>query len=135
MRLLRSSRFACYPFWVLIAAWLCANTPQVASWHVILWVKQAQHFSHSSRLRAEVHALLSGRPIDHSSRYVAQPVESETPSKPAVAADFSVKKILLSLETASPVTPSLLVPQRWREDSPGIMAEPVADVPYPPPRA
>ncbi|HEY9250761.1 MAG TPA: hypothetical protein VIO38_16590 [Rariglobus sp.] len=135
MRLLRSSRFACYPFWVLIVAWLCANTPQVALWHAILWVKQAQHFSHSSQLRSEVYALLSGQPIDHSSRYGAQPVESETPSKPAVAADFSVKKILLSLEATSPVTPSLLVPQRWSEGGVGTMAEHVADVPYPPPRA
>lgn len=135
MRLLRSSRFACYPFWVLIAAWLCANTPQVASWHVILWVKQAQHFSHSSRLHAEVYALLSGQTADHARHRVAQPVESETPSKPAVGADFSVKKILLSLEPNSPFTPSLVVPQRCREGGARILVEHVADVPYPPPRA
>ena len=137
MNLLRLRRFARCPFWLLIAAWLCANTPQAASWHVLLWVKQAQHFSHQQNLRSEVAALMSGQPsnTDNSSRYVAQPASSKTSEIPMLPADFAVKKILLSMETASPATRPLVAPQRWREGGLRTVTDHVTDVPSPPPRA
>jgi hypothetical protein len=45
---------------MLIAAWWCANTPQAATFELILWGKGAAHFSHQEQLRTDVAALLTG---------------------------------------------------------------------------
>jgi hypothetical protein len=122
-----------WPFWLLIAAWVCANTPQVAAWHVIVWIKNAQHFSHQAQLRGEVASLLSGKPVAESVS-LATATNTETPPTPLAAGDFSVKKIVLSLMSErgglSPASAAVV----WREI--GLRSGPahVADVPYPPPR-
>jgi hypothetical protein len=49
-----------WPFWFLLAAWWCANTPQAATFEVILWLKGAAYYSHQAELHDDVAALLSG---------------------------------------------------------------------------
>jgi hypothetical protein len=51
-----------WPFWLLVAAWWCANTPQAATFEVILWLKGAAYFSHQADLHADVAAILTGVP-------------------------------------------------------------------------
>jgi hypothetical protein len=50
-----------WPFWVLLAAWFCANSPQEITFNLIVWAKGAQHFSHQERLREDVSMLLTGK--------------------------------------------------------------------------
>jgi hypothetical protein len=122
-----------WPFWLLIAAWVCANTPQVAAWHVIVWVKNAQHFSHQAQLRGEVASLLSGKPASESVS-LATATNSETPPAPLTAADFSVKKIVLSLVSERGGLSPTSAAVAWREVDLQSGPAHVADVPYPPPR-
>ena len=50
-----------WPIWLLVAAWLCANGPQMACFEVVVWLKGAGHFSHYHRLAASAAAALEGR--------------------------------------------------------------------------
>jgi hypothetical protein len=124
-----------WPFWLLIAAWVCANTPQVAAWHVIVWVKNAQHFSHQAQLRGEVASLLSvdAVPAVETVAFTAA-TTTETPPAPLAAGDFSVKKIVLSLADERGGLSPASTAVTWTEV--GLRSGPahVADVPYPPPR-
>lgn len=121
------------PFWLLIAAWLCANTPQVAAWHLIVWVKNAQHFSHQAQLQVEVASLLCGKPV---AKPVALASATHTGRAPAPLApvDFTVKKILLLLVAGGGVSPPVLISPDWAEADLQDWPAHVADVPYPPPR-
>lgn len=131
---LRTTPFR-WPFWLLIAAWVCANTPQIAAWHVIVWVKNAQHFSHQAQLRGEVALLLSGAPAPAAeTETFAAATNTEAPVAPLATGDFSVKKIVLSLVSERGGLSPTLASVAWREI--GFQSGPahVADVPYPPPR-
>lgn len=130
------------PFWLLIAAWFCANTPQIASLHVILWVKNAHHFSHQQQLRHQVAAVLSGHSEEHgqavlAAANIASTAEAETDDalKEGSKADFSVKKIVMSVEAERRLSVDRSSRQsRWREGGPLQLIAHVADVPSPPPR-
>jgi hypothetical protein len=61
MRVLRhKGKPAGWPFILLVAAWICANSPQSLATNVIEWAKGARHFSHQQQLRTEVAYLLAG---------------------------------------------------------------------------
>lgn len=49
-----------WPFWLLVGAWLVANSPQAATWAMLDWVEGARSFTHQQRLATEV-AVLLGR--------------------------------------------------------------------------
>lgn len=49
-----------WPFWLLAAAWFCANTPQRLTYEWAVWMANGRHFSHQERLKADVAALLTG---------------------------------------------------------------------------
>jgi hypothetical protein len=57
-----------WPFWLLIAAWVCANSPQAATYAVLDWVASARHFSHQQQLAREVAHLLAGEKAPPRSR-------------------------------------------------------------------
>lgn len=122
-----------WPFWLLIAAWVCANTPQVAAWHVIVWVKDARHFSHQAQLRGEVAALLSGKSAAEPVSLAAA-TNTEAPPVPPAPADFSIKKIVLCLVAERGGFSPSAAPAVWREPRFRVGPAHVADVPYPPPR-
>ena len=60
MRPTRNRRFARWPFWLLLAGWLCANSPQVAVYTVLTWLAEAREFTHQRDLTRDVAFLLSG---------------------------------------------------------------------------
>lgn len=49
-----------WPFWVLLAAWVCANSPQVAVYTALTWLAEARSFSHQGDLTRQVAQLLGG---------------------------------------------------------------------------
>lgn len=49
-----------WPFWGLLAAWVCANSPQVAVFTALTWLAEARSFSHQDDLARQVAQLLSG---------------------------------------------------------------------------
>jgi hypothetical protein len=77
-----------------MAAWFCANSPQSVTYHLILWSKGAQHFSHQQQLRSEVAALLAGHPIP-SPLSVSRAERPPAPALP-VPGEAVLKKIDLS---------------------------------------
>ena len=92
-----------WPFWLLIAAWVCANSPQAATYAVLEWVASARHFSHQQQLSREVAHLLAGEKAPPRSRtIVATTEEPEAPRAfPPVPIGAVLKKIDLSSERGS----------------------------------
>ena len=89
-----------WPFWLLIVAWVCANSPQVATYAVLAWLAEARQFSHQQQLTRDVAHLLSGEktPARETTVVVASDRGEEKASRPAVPAASVLKKIDLSTE-------------------------------------
>ena len=60
MRVFRAKPIRQWPFWLLVAGWVCANSPQVAVYAVLAWVSEAKTFAHQRDLAREVAHLLVG---------------------------------------------------------------------------
>jgi hypothetical protein len=89
----RSSRCAnasSWPIWLLFAAWFCANSPQSVTYDLILWTRDARHFTHQERLKADVAAMLSGTGGKMTAQVEKPPAR---PSAPPIPAEAVLKKI------------------------------------------
>jgi hypothetical protein len=80
-----------------VAAWWCANTPQAATFELILWMKGAACYSHQAQLHAEVAAILTGVPqVTHGhGRQLLK--ESPLPAVPLLKA-LVIKRVSLCLD-------------------------------------
>ena len=96
-------RPARWPFWLLLAAWFCANSPQAATYALLTWLGEARHFSHQQRLTAEVAAVLTG--AEAPIVFAAVTAAPARPFAPLVAADTTLKKIELAVERTAEVLP------------------------------
>ncbi len=93
-----------WPFWLLFAAWFCANSPQALTYNVIVWAKGGSHFSHQERLKADVALLLSGRkPAGGDKAIASTPVRPVAPPVPGEA-------VLKKLDLSAPVFSASDVP-------------------------
>ena len=106
----RTSPSPQWPFWLLLGAWLCANSPQVVVFSALTWMAEARSFSHQQRLTVDVARLLAG---EKASRPIADAVaraQEQLPAKPTppIPADTVLKKIVLSLERTIEVLPAAL---------------------------
>jgi hypothetical protein len=101
-----------WPFWLLIVAWVCANSPQAATYALLTWMAEARSFTHQHRLMADVASLLGEKdaPVALAKADVPGP-EKPTPMVPA---DAVLKKFPLSTETASGVVAPSRRPDRLR---------------------
>lgn len=88
-----------WPFWLLIAAWVCANSPQAATYAFLTWLAEARSFAHQQRLTIEVAFLLGG---EKAPERVAR-TENTAPAQPppAVPPEAVLKKLPLALERAT----------------------------------
>lgn len=88
-----------WPFWLLIAAWVCANSPQAATYAFLTWLAEARSFAHQQRLTVEVAFLLGG---GKEPERVAR-TENTAPAQPppAVPPEAVLKKLPLALEHAT----------------------------------
>lgn len=48
-----------WPIWALLAAWVCANSPQMAVFAALTWLAEARSFSHQGDLSRQVAQLLN----------------------------------------------------------------------------
>lgn len=96
MLLTRLTRLnARWPFWLLLAAWFCANSPQAATCEVIVWLGNARSFSHQERLSSEVASILAGTNLAGTKSAVSlavQRAESERPPLPPLPVAPTLKK-------------------------------------------
>lgn len=116
---------------MLIAAWICANTPQVALFAVLTWMAEARSFTHQERLSLEVACLLTGQPEARTVNTAAELPESV----PVLPTDIFAKKLDLALEQASEILPLAL---RLDPQAPEFFSPPDslrAAPPHEPPRS
>jgi hypothetical protein len=94
-----------WPFWLLLAAWFCANSPQAATYEVIVWFGQARSFSHQERLSSEVASILAGGTKSVAS-LVADRAQSAQQPSPSLPFNPTLKKIdVLFSDLAEPSLP------------------------------
>lgn len=101
-----------WPFWLLIAAWVCANSPQAATYAVLTWLADARSFTHQQRLTVDVAWLLSGEKAPE--RIAAADTATAAKLPPAVPADAVLKKLPLALERAAGSLDAPEGRERWR---------------------
>ena len=104
-----------WPFWLLLAAWVCANSPQVAVHGVLGWLAEARNFSHQHRLTADVATLLGGEPSP------AKTVTATTNSQPnlpppALPADLVFKRLDLAVQDTGTFFSSAWRTHQWLVD-------------------
>lgn len=95
-----------WPFWLLIVAWVCANSPQAATYAVLTWMSEARNFSHQHRLTSQVVHVLTGQ--SESTQLAALPATGGKPALPSVPADAILKKLDLAFEGTREVLPIAL---------------------------
>ncbi len=132
-RLTRKRRSAGWPFWLLIAAWFCANSPQVAVYELVTWIGNARHFSHQQRLHADVASILAG---ENASTLVAAVNDAPgEPLLPPIPAEASLKKIELAMQRTSEFLPPATRAHLSVESTP-LLPDTLRDQPpHEPPRA
>jgi hypothetical protein len=92
-----------WPFWALLVAWVCANTPQGAMAVAMVWAGEARAFSHQERLTAGVAELLTGVAMKG---VLAKAAElPERPESEQVPADLTWKVAPLEVERTDEFLP------------------------------
>jgi hydrogenase/urease accessory protein HupE len=102
----RKGRIEAVAFWILVAAWICANNPQAAAVATMSWVKEAHRRSSHESLNLTVAQLLGGQ--SKAPAPTVEPAKTERAGKPPAVVHFTLKK----LELASESTSSGLAPSR-----------------------
>lgn len=89
-----------WPFWLLIVAWVCANSPQAATYALLTWIAEARQFSHQQQLTRDVAHLFAGEkaPAREPIVEAASEGDKSTASLPVMPATAVLKKIDLSTE-------------------------------------
>ena len=121
-----------WPFWLLLAAWFCANSPQAATYEVVVWLGNARHFSHQQRLISEVASILAGSDAHDAIATVS--AEPERPFAPPVPADATLKKIDLLFTVSSEWLPFIERVRIETETPFMVPVSPWSEVPAEPPR-
>jgi hypothetical protein len=101
----RQHAHARWPFWLLILAWVCANSPQVATYALLTWIGEARSFSHQQRLTAEVAHVLTGTKATERTSLARNTETAERPFAPLVPVEATLKKIQLAMEETTEVLP------------------------------
>ena len=126
-----------WPFWLLIVAWVCANSPQAATYALLTWIAEARQFSHQQQLTRDVAHLLVGEKAPTRQTVVATSDQGRESGggRSQVPAGAVLKKIDLStekrMEHVGPIAarPSFDRATNWRTDA--LRAPPL----HGPPRA
>ena len=93
-----------WPFWLLLAAWFCAHSPQILTYELVVWVGDARHFSHQQRLTSAVAFVLAGEePAPVAIVALGEPLCP--PFAPAIPADATLQKITLAKPETTEVLP------------------------------
>jgi hypothetical protein len=93
-----------WPFWLLLLAWVCANSPQAAVVAVLTWMDHARQFSHQQRLTAEVAFLLVGEKLPATETVASSQSPKKSPA-PALPPGAVIKKIEFAVHRTSELLP------------------------------
>lgn len=108
MRLPRECSPSSWPCWLLLLAWICANSPQTATYVAITWLGEARSFSHQERLAADVARLLTVDELPAAEIVQAErslPPKSAMPPMPGMTKiELATESSLHSLEPKVPVS-------------------------------
>lgn len=94
-----------WPFWLLLAAWLCANSPPSATYTALTWLGEARSFSHQQRLTVDVAFLLVGEKAPGLLAGLKR--IPPAPARPVLPVNTALKKIELALAETIEVLPAL----------------------------
>jgi hypothetical protein len=125
-----------WPFWLLLVAWACANTPQIAVFTMLTWMAEGRSFTHQERLKQDVARLLAGqKPTSPIADAVAE-VQKRLPAKPPapVPADLVMKKLELAIEETCDALPARVPVGRYDETAWRCPAALCGEPPHGPPR-
>jgi hypothetical protein len=128
----RTRKPAGWRLWILLMAWVCANSPQPVAYRLVAWCAHARHFSHQDRLRADVALLLHGE-----KRAVAvqrSPAGPALPIAPPIPDEALLKRIDLSAEMVAEWVAPALGPRTFCRGQCGAALRDAAAPPLPPPR-
>ena len=129
---------AWWAFSLLVAAWVCANSPQAACYAIGDWLMGAGTFSHQARLAEGVVEILGAERKGNVNTESVLTVGARSAGKRAAVpmpADAVIKKIELArneggeLGAPNEAEVEFLAGGSWRRP-----AEVAREVPYPPPR-
>ncbi|MCR6656189.1 MAG: hypothetical protein NVV63_10330 [Opitutus sp.] len=121
-----------WPFWALLVAWLCANTPQGAVTLAVIWAGEARTFSHQERLTATVAELLTGVAVKG---VLAKAAElPEQPEREALPANVTWKVMPLQVEQTGEFLPPRLREAKARSGEVADAGALRAPPPHGPPR-
>jgi hypothetical protein len=102
-----------WPFWLLIAAWVCANSPQAATYAVLTWMAEARSFTHQQQLTFDVAHLLTGEEVPSKIVMAAAANNEQAPEPlPAVPSGAVIKKIDLSAENTATLVRAAVISMR-----------------------
>jgi hypothetical protein len=89
-----------WPFWVLLAAWICANSPQVAVYAVVTWVAEARTFSHQHELTRAVAHILKKEAAPSRVAFLVRQASADRPVRPwpSIPNDAVLRKVELALQ-------------------------------------
>jgi hypothetical protein len=131
---MRTKTIAGWPFWLLIAAWVCANTPPALTCDAVAWITDAAHFSHQGRLRADVALILAGRETAPLFAFVRSAPPAR-PVLPHVPPETLAKKIDLCVPSAGRCAPPAARARRYADSGARAPDCGRAEPPHEPPRA
>ena len=109
----RKRTSARWPFWLLMAAWFCANSPQAVTYELIIWLGNARHFTHQQRLHTEVASVLAAHAL--GKLFATAKAAPERPFAPPIPADATLKKIELAVHRTSELLPPALRAVVWAD--------------------
>jgi hypothetical protein len=111
----RRPSHARWPFWVLLAAWICAHSPQLALYTVVTWIAEARTFSHQHELTRSVAHLLKKETASSRVAYLVRQAKADGPVRPgpAIPADAVLRKIELAIQLSDGPAPLAEEPRRF----------------------
>ncbi len=94
-----------WPFWLLVAGWLCAQQPQLVVYDLLRSISESRHYSHQHRLSMEIAFAMAGKvPPKAIARATGQPHHAPLP----VPTDTAPKKLELVLVPEIALLPPIL---------------------------
>jgi hypothetical protein len=92
-----------WPWWLLLAAWVCANSPQAAVYATLTWLAEARTFSHQQELTRQVaHVLGGARAEGRVAQALARmQATAKTPAPQKAAAPVPPAAVLKKIDLAA----------------------------------
>ena len=126
-----------WPFWVLLAAWTCANTPQIAVYAVVTWIVEARSFSHQYELTRSVAHILKKESSPSRVGYLLRKAANDRPSQPLppIPDDAVLRKVQLAIQLSDGLSERVSVPRRFAMGETSIQERVRPEPLHGPPRA